>query len=407
MARSPALLSVLVLLLGCDEPRQPRHEQLPDTTFVLGAPNEVTLTREQLENDARPRAEAVRVLVLTPEAVQVPVERLDVEVGASSKVTFAFHPPRAQVLELVVDWGAAVGTTTQRGFVVEVLDAEADEQRSYPYRIEQCRTVQRAVTRTFCEQDGEVFVYDASGLYEQTIAGRELRVVGDEVWVSQAAGLSHWTDLGASLRFDGTAGMALTLPWGETRAGVALRATANGLVEITWDGNGLAATPVSSGPIGDLDQAVFLAGSDVAFLGGGRLCRVSSCRSPPCAPVVASCEGALGLSVDAQRVWFQSVLDNADALAVYRDRAALGGPDRFVRVPRTPFSHAPFEARVEQFIFNRPAWNTEPGVSVFPAVDGDGGWLQQWRHGGELVAASDDWLIARTGPNALRFHRMR
>ncbi|MBL8912207.1 MAG: hypothetical protein JNM17_16065 [Archangium sp.] len=259
------------------------------------------------------------------------------------------------------------------------------------------------MARTLCEENGEIFVYDASGQYEVTLAGRELRVVGPEVWVSQANGLSHWTDLGTELRFDGTAMVDLApLPRGETRAGRALRATTSGgLVEVTWNGVSLESRPVEVLGLMNQDEAVFLAGDEVIRVGPGQLC------SAPRLGMDARCEALFALAIDAERVWVESIVESGDALALVRNRSAPFASAGFVRMPRIRNSQAPWATLTDFVTSSLPAWNLGYGVTEFPTFTENGGWVREWRHDGLLVAASDDWLISRMGPYTLRFHRMR
>lgn len=402
-----------VLIASCANDWPPRDERLEEIAVPFQASIELSVARTPwFREEAVPVGSDVEVVVLTPTALRVPARQLAVEAGATSTLRFSFEPPGPGVFDVTIDWGKKVGRTTQNVFVVDALDETSDEQITYAYRIENCQTVQRALVRTFCEENGEVFVYDASGQYEQTIPGRELRAVGAEVWVNQAAGLSHWTDLGSALRFDGTVELTLlTAPHGETRAGKATRPSSIGLVEVTWDGSRLVSRTIESPTLPILNEVVFLDGEDLMRVGPGTLCRDPKIPTAPGGTVeMSSCENVFAVSIEPGRVWFETVLDNGSLLAAFRDRSSLRGPNGFVRVPRTTASNAPWTTRPDFVAFNIPAWNIAWGISEFPTLDPGGeraGWLREWRHDGLLVAASDDWLISRVGPNSLRFHAMR
>lgn len=402
-----ALILAVVVAASCGSPRPlpgppPRFETLPDTSFAMNTVLELTITRTALANEAIPVEADVRVVVMTVDSVRVEPEQQVIKVGSMSSATVRFRVPRTASLELVVDWGAPVGATQLRGFVAEVLDSADDITVTFDDRMDQCSTVQRATDRTFCELGGQVHVYGPTGAFEQTISGRELRVSGAEVWISQLTGLSHWTDLPTGLRFDATAPLWLGAPWGETFPGRALRGTDQGVAVITWDGTALTHSLLDGFPPLDRPLPMFQSDAGLLLVDTFTRCLLErGCVSRVCDPIV-TCESGLQFGSDERYFW-QLEFRSEVRVASYhpRDHAEQL---RGLELPGSFLGGHPLISTNTQ-AFNRPVWTLDQ-IVLLPTADDDGPWLQMWRPGGEMVTANTDWLIARMEARTLKFHRL-
>ena len=400
-----------LLLLACPPPKpkpqpapisEPRDEQFPSTIVDFRGVQRVVVTRTAQPGEALPRAGNVNAWLLDRGNVRIDAA-VRLSLGTTSTAEVEFTPPDKRPLDLVVDWGNEVGITQRAVDIVELLDATADFELTYVDRMDLCvgGPLRGASGRVFCQRGKTTWVYDTSGNVAEQFPGFDLMVSGSEVWSGNSNGYEHRSDLASSLRYDGLVPMQPAWPFGEIRAGRALRGTADGFLELTWDGTTLSSRALSGYPGLEIDGST-------AFLDGDRitltepLCTLTrGCTQTSCPPVrtcVAGEPSALGLT--DRFVWSFSS-DEAHVFATLRQRDRIDLELRRVRVPLGGFTtrFKPLDRMTRRLTFEHV------GGSSIPVGDENEAWAQVWPHAGALVSATDEWLIASPSEYRLRFHR--
>jgi hypothetical protein len=208
---------------------------------------------------------------------------------SSRKSAVSLTPTSAGEWSVHLTWTGA-GAPSEQFLAFPVFEPAASATPITQTFVDRMDTCTDGVRRTLsglvlCERGQDTWVYAADGGVT-SFTGVGLRVLGDEVWTLVASDVQHRTDVGGTLRFDGTVTVDLSGQVTELEPGKYIRSSLTGLVTVRWDGGVLTAEQGNE-PLAELSA------TDAGWW-NVRGCNIRpGCQQAMCPPVVTCPEFAL------------------------------------------------------------------------------------------------------------------
>lgn len=199
------------------------------------------------------------VRVLGPDQVEHPGTVQVAMLEFEAIPTVKFTPTQPGTWTVTVTWSVG-GEQTAQLLVAEPVETDGPSvTRTYVDRVDACQFGGPYVTSSgllLCARDDDrVWVYDTQGAILESFPGRNLVVVGSDVWTALGADIEHRSDVGGALRLDGRVTDSFATGVGPTAPGRYIKEVGDGALVMTWNGAALDAErlvtpiPTASGVI--------------------------------------------------------------------------------------------------------------------------------------------------------------